>query len=467
MSLAPPTDKQGGVPGVDRRHRFSDFYHERTNFQFIAHAKRWLILSTVLILVSITALVFRGLNLSIEFEGGTSWQVTMADGKDASVEEVRDILDELGFEDAKVSTLSGSSGESVRVQAEVVRDPIRTLSLALAATAGLEEADILFERSDDDGSGTFTFQRAEGSEVTAEELESALIDAGATDPEVAVDGQNVTITLEELPSSPLSDVAQALADYAGVDVSEVSISTVGPTWGETITRKAIQALIIFFLVLAVYLTFRFEWKMAVSSIIAVIHDIIVSVGVYALFQFEVSPATVTAFLTILGFSLYDTVVVFDKIGENQKTLTATGRMTYPDMVNRSLNSVLMRSVSTTIVALLPVLSLLIVGAWIMGATSLESFALALAVGLGIGAYSSIFVAAPILAHWKAREPQYRALEDRKRRSSMAAASVSTGVPVADNGEPQEVVVPEGVAGPPAVGRTVAPRPRQPRGRKRR
>ena len=128
-----------------------------------------------------------------------------------------------------------------------------------------------------------------------------------------------------------------------------------------------------------------------------IHDIIVSVGVYAVFQFEVSPATVTAFLTILGFSLYDTVVVFDKIGENQKTLTATGRMTYPEMVNRSLNAVLMRSLSTTIVALLPVISLLVVGSWIMGATSLESFALALAVGLGIGAYSSIFVASPILA----------------------------------------------------------------------
>ena len=128
-----------------------------------------------------------------------------------------------------------------------------------------------------------------------------------------------------------------------------------------------------------------------------IHDIIFTVGVYALFQFEVTPATVTAFLTILGFSLYDTVVVFDKIRENQKLLTATGRMTYGEMVNRSLNAVLMRSLSTTIVALLPVLSLLIVGSLILGATALEDFALALAVGLFIGSYSSIFVAAPLLA----------------------------------------------------------------------
>ena len=467
MSLATPTDAKGDVPGVDRRHRFSDFYHERTNFQFIAHSKRWLILSGTLLLISVTALAFRGLNLSIEFEGGTAWQVTVADDVDASVSEVRDVLDPLGFEDAKVSTLSGSSGESVRVQAEIVRDPVRTIALALAAQAALDEADILFERNEE-GGGSFTYTLPEDSDVTAEEIEAELTDAGATDPEVTLEGQNVTITLPELPSSPLTDVAQALADYAGVDVSEVSISTVGPTWGETVTRKAIQALVIFFAVLAVYLTVRFEWKMAASSILAVIHDIIVSVGVYAVLQFEVSPATVTAFLTILGFSLYDTVVVFDKIGENQKTLTATGRMTYPEMVNRSLNAVLMRSLSTTIVALLPVVSLLVVGSWIMGATSLESFALALAVGLGIGAYSSIFVAAPILAAWKAREPQYRALEDRRRRSSLAAASVSTGVPVIeDNGEPQPVAVPEGVAGPPAVGRTVAPRPRQPRGRKRR
>ena len=279
----------------------------------------------------------------------------------------------------------------------------------------------------------------------------------------------MTTQFEELPTSPLQEVSEALADYAGVDVSEVSVSSVGPTWGETVSRKALQALVIFFVVLAVYLSLRFEWKMAVTAIIAVIHDIIISVGVYAIFQFEVTPATVTAFLTILGFSLYDTVVVCDKIKENERPLLATGRSTYPEMVNASLNAVLMRSLSTTIVALLPVLSLLIVGSLIMGATALEEFALALAVGLAVGSYSSIFVAAPLLAAWKDREPKYKILHDRRRRVSMAAASASSGVPVVvDDDVPHDrAVVEAGIAGPPAVGQTPPSRPRTPRPRQQR
>src|SRR5205823_4393394 len=140
----------------------------------------------------------------------------------------------------------------------------------------------------------------------------------------------------------------ALAKYANAPVSDVNLSRVGPTWGKEISQKAIKALIVFFLILALYLTIRFEWKMSVSAIVAVIHDILFTVGVYALFQFQVTPATVTAFLTILGFSLYDTVVVFDKVGEFQLSMTATGRMTYGEMVNRALNAVLMRSLSTSL-----------------------------------------------------------------------------------------------------------------------
>jgi preprotein translocase subunit SecF len=244
-------------------------------------------------------------------------------------------------------------------------------------------------------------------------------------------------------------------------------------------------MIIFFLLLAVYLTFRFEWKMSVSSIVAVIHDIIFVAGVYALFKIEVSPATITAFLTILGFSLYDTVVVFDKVRENQRSLTATGKSTYSEMVNTSLNSVLMRSLSTSLVALLPVLSLLIVGSRIMGATALEDFAAALAAGLFIGAYSSIFVAAPLLGWWKEREPQYRALAERRRRATVSApVPVLAGAPITDavieDAVVEDAVVDEtdvgytprgkaseGIPGPPAVGRApIAPRPRQQRWRKR-
>jgi preprotein translocase subunit SecF len=240
-----------------------------------------------------------------------------------------------------------------------------------------------------------------------------------------------------------------------------------------VSHKAEQALLYFFLLLAVYLSIRFEFKMAAAAIIAVIHDIIFTVGVYALFHFEVTPATITAFLTILGFSLYDTVVVFDKVRENQRVLTATGRSTYGEMVNKSLNAVLMRSFSTTFVALMPVLSLLIVGAGVFGATSLEDFALALAAGLFIGSYSSIFVAAPLLAWWKGREPQYRALAERRRRAT-ASATASAGqaaVPQmsveADDDGLAAPLAPVGVPGPPAVGRTIQPRPRQQRGRKRR
>jgi preprotein translocase subunit SecF len=280
------------------------------------------------------------------------------------------------------------------------------------------------------------------------------------------------VTVAKLPTSPLQQVAAALAKYSNnSDVNAVSITTVGPTWGHEVSQKALKALVIFFFILAAYLALRFEWKMSAAAIVAVIHDIIFTVGVYALFQFQVSPATVTAFLTILGFSLYDTVVVFDKVVEFQRSLTATGRSTYAEMVNRSLNAVLMRSVSTSLVAVLPVVSLLVVGSGILGATALEDFALALAAGLFIGSYSSIFVAAPLLAWWKEREPQYRALAERRRRSgaTLAAASASVGVPVVrpdEPGEPGERT-PLGVPGPPAVPRaTIQARPRQQRGKKR-
>jgi preprotein translocase subunit SecF len=200
----------------------------------------------------------------------------------------------------------------------------------------------------------------------------------------------------------------------------------------------------------------------------------------------VTPATITAFLTILGFSLYDTVVVFDKVRENQRTLTATGRSTYGEMVNRSLNQVLMRSLSTSVVALLPVMSLLIVGSGVFGATSLEDFALALAAGLFIGSYSSIFVAAPLLAWWKEREPQYRALAQRRARAgapafatagagavaapipAAAPATVATAPAAAPSGPDPGVAEPAAVGSKPTspLGRTIQPRARQQRGRKR-
>jgi preprotein translocase subunit SecF len=460
--ITPPTS-DGDVPGVTRRHRFADLYHERTNFRFIERSRRWAVLSVTLVLISVVAFFVRDLNLSIDFEGGTVWLVEVAEGREATVPEVRDVLAPLGFGDAKVSTLDAQGDVSIRVQAEVVNDPLRAIQRALAATAELDLTTVTFERTGD--AGTFTMTVEEGTEITAETVEAA-IEPLAPDATVTVDDRVVTVTVDPLPESPVNSVADALAAYAGAEPDAVSISTVGPTWGETLSRKALQALVIFFLLLAAYLSVRFEWKMALAAILSVVHDVVVTAGFYALFQFQVTPATVTAFLTILGFSLYDTVVVFDKIVDNTRALTATGRATYPEMVNRSLNAVLMRSLSTTIVAVLPVLSLLVVGSLIMGATALQDFALALAAGLVVGSYSSLFVAAPLVSWWKRREPQYQALEDRRRRTTLAAASAATGVPVTAAAESARAER-SGLPGPPAAGRTVTPRPRRQKGRKRR
>jgi preprotein translocase subunit SecF len=455
------------VPGVTRRHRFSDLYHERTNFQFIAHSRRWLILSSTFMVLSVLLVGVRGLNFGIDFEGGTAWQVKMADGS-ASVSEVRDLLRPLGFADAKVSILSGD-GQSVRVQAHVVEDATRQASDALAEYAQVNDADVQFQPTGD--GGNFTVTAKEGFTPNKEGVLAALAPLAFENPDVTVNDRDVTVKVAKLPESPVQSVANTLSEYAGTSADQVSVSTVGPTWGREVSKKAIQAMLIFFLLLAVYLSLRFEWKMAACAIIAVIHDIIFTIGFYALLQFEVTPATVTAFLTILGFSLYDTVVVFDKVGEYERTLTATGRTTYGEMVNRALNAVLMRSLSTSLVALLPVLSLLFVGAFMLGATALENFALALAVGLFIGAYSSLFVASPLLAWWKEKEPRYRVLADRSRRVSAAAAAASVGVPAVavpaepDDGEAEPAVI--GVPGPPAVPRgPIQPRARQQRRKKR-
>jgi preprotein translocase subunit SecF len=204
------------------------------------------------------------------------------------------------------------------------------------------------------------------------------------------------------------EVREALATEAKVDVDSVSVTSVSSTWGRSITEKAIRALVIFLVLVALFIAWRLEWRMALAAIIAMIHDVLISVGVYSIFRFEVTPATVVAFLTILGFSLYDTIVVFDKVLENTERFIGA-RTPYADVINVSMNQVLMRSINTSIAAVLPVLSLLVLGAGVMGAVALQDFSLALLVGLITGSYSSIFVASPLLAMFKEREPRYRNL----------------------------------------------------------
>ena len=220
------------------------------------------------------------------------------------------------------------------------------------------------------------------------------------------DGKRIRAQVGDQPATVRSAVQNSLASKAKVDAEEVSVSAVSSSWGRSITEKAVRALIVFFILVSIFISFRFEWKMAVSAILAMVHDVLLSVGVYSVTGFSVTPATVIAFLTILGFSLYDTIVVFDKVHDNTKRLSAS-RASYGDVVNVSMNQVLMRSLNTSLAAVLPVLSLLVLGAGVLGVVSLQDFALALLVGLLLGAYSSIYIATPILAVLKEREAKYQ------------------------------------------------------------
>jgi len=233
-----------------------------------------------------------------------------------------------------------------------------------------------------------------------------------------------TGSLTNAQSSALQD---ALASKYGVSVDNIDTQIIGPSWGKEITRKALYGLIGFIVVVLLYLAMAFEPKMAISAIIAVIHDVFITVGIYALVGFDVTPATVIGFLTILGYSLYDTVVVFDKIRENTRSITATGKSTFSDAANLGVNQTIIRSANTSLIALLPVGSILFVGAGLLGAGTLKDLSLALFIGLATGTYSSIFIAPPILATLREREPAMQALAKRVAARSGAAAPATESV----------------------------------------
>ncbi len=337
-----------------------------------------------------------------------------------------------------------------------------------------------------------------GPAPTSNAVRDALRPVGESDAQISLQVNRATgvhsivVQTPSVTAAKRTQIAAALARYG----PEAGVVDVSPTWGSTVTTKASEALGLFFLLIAVYLTVRFEWRMALAAILAVIHDILVTVGVYAVTGFQVVPATVIAFLTILGFSLYDTVVVFDKVIENTPSVGSDGAETYSLMVNRSLNQVLMRSLNTSFVAVLPVASLVFVGSGVFGAASLKDFALALFVGLATGAYSSIFVATPILAWLKEREPRYRGIRERAQARGVrparvdpapalvTAADTPADTPAGDGADTGAGTVAPSESGPPTrteptgprpgppsrpVSRPggVAPRPRQQRRRKRR
>jgi len=218
------------------------------------------------------------------------------------------------------------------------------------------------------------------------------------------------VQTDTLTSQQTFTVENALTSQLGA--KNMSTSFVGASWGGQITTKAVQALIAFLIVIVLYLSIAFEWKMAVAAFVALIHDLVIATGVYALTGFQVSPATVIGLLTILGYSLYDTVVVFDKVRENTAGLIGGARTTYSDAANLALNQTLVRSINTSLIALLPVAAILFVGGGLLGAGELKDLSLVLLVGMLSGTYSSIFIATPVLADLKEREPQYKALAKR-------------------------------------------------------
>jgi preprotein translocase subunit SecF len=228
-------------------------------------------------------------------------------------------------------------------------------------------------------------------------------------------------------------IKEDLAKNLKVDPEKINADLVGPSWGEQVANKAWQGLAIFMVLVVIYLAIAFELRMALAALVALIHDITITVGVYALVGFEVTPGTVIGLLTILGYSLYDTVVVFDSLKEQTKDITKQTRWTYSEIADRSINGTLVRSINTTVVALLPVAGLLFIGGGVLGAGMLNDISLSLFVGLAAGAYSSIFIATPLVADLKEREPQMKALKKRvlAKRAAAAAKGESQEAPVVD------------------------------------
>ncbi len=336
---------------------WSRLYRGQTHYDFINRWRYWFALSGTIIAVGLVALGVRGLNFSIDFKGGTVWEVPTT---------------------ASVKTVTADLGKI-----------------------------------------SSTLSQATITQLTNRQTGKTNISVQAP----------ATLTSN---SALVQQVTKEMAAIGHVPQDEVTLNAIGPSWGSDITGKAVEAVIVFLVLISACIAIYFESKMAVAALVALLHDMLVTVGIYALSGFQVSPDTVIAFLTVLGYSLYDTIVVFDKVKENTRGLASTNRVTYTDVVNLSMNQVLARSINTSFVAIMPVFCILVIGSWILGATALNDFGLALFIGLMSGAYSSIFIASPILAILKEREPRY--VEIRRRlaaypasRQVLTPATVASGV----------------------------------------
>lgn len=270
------------------------------------------------------------------------------------------------------------------------------------------------------------------AEASVEEVRTALRGFDRAGAEVQiVAGGTMEIRTESLADlgQERTELLQRLAEVTGVQPDDISVEDVGPSWGGQISAKMLQALIIFLVLVTLYISFRFEFKMAIGALVALFHDVIITAGVYALFRLEVTPETIIAILTILGFSLYDTIVIYDKIRDNVAHPALLGREGYGGVVNYSLNQTIMRSLNTSLVVLLPIISLML-----FGGDTLKAFAFALFIGTVVGVYSSIFVAAPLLTVLKEREPRYR---QRGGGASGSGSAKAAKADSADEGEDAE------------------------------
>ncbi|MCJ7726859.1 MAG: protein translocase subunit SecF [Acidimicrobiia bacterium] len=245
--------------------------------------------------------------------------------------------------------------------------------------------------------------------------------------------EDIRVETGELTAEQQTALKDLVAGITGGEVGE--FDAVSATFGSRVISIAIRALIIFLIAVMIYISLRLEWKMALSALAALFHDVVFTAGIYSLVGFEVTPETIIAVLTIMGYSLYDTVVVFDKVLEN---VSERGeRLTYSALTNMSMNQVLMRSINTSLTSLLPVGSLLFVGSFLLGATTLREFALALFIGIAVGTYSSIFLAAPLLAMWKEREDHWQKVRRRVERKGGAGEYAAKGILSPDD-DPAEI-----------------------------
>ena len=339
----------------------NDLYNGHKSIDFVAKRRTWYAISAVLIALALSGLFLKGLNLGIEFEGGTEFKVALPS-----------------------SQVTQENVDKLRV-----------------------------------------------------EIPSAGVDA-ASSPTVNTSGtETILVTTEAMSQADTDKVTKVIAETVGITNTDRDISqdVVGPSWGKQVINKSVTGLIVF-LVLVVLLIWGYfrEWKMSAAAMIALLHDILITVGIYALSGFEVTPATVTGFLTILGFSLYDTVVVFDKIRENTANLRKS-RRTYAQLSNLAINQTLVRSINTSIVALLPVAVILYVSLS-LGAGSLKDLALSLFVGMAVGAYSSIFIAPVVLVQLKLREKEISASDARAKARAKRAADPYADVPTFDERMPE-------------------------------